>query len=57
VFANFYKPYVAGASLGGVIFNSAIGGFFAGPGACLHIGWQTDWDAGATVASLDQWGD
>lgn len=53
--ANFYRPNVEGAPPGDVLFNCAIGRFFAGSDVCSHIGWQSDWQAAATVARLGQW--
>lgn len=53
--AKFYQPNVAGARPGDVLFNCAIGRLFHGADVACHIGWQTDWDAEATIARLKTW--
>ena len=53
--ANFYRPNVAGARPGDVLFNCAMARWFGRADAVAHIGWLTDWDADTAIARARQW--
>jgi hypothetical protein len=52
---EFYRPNAVGTRPGDVLFNCAMARFFGRAEAVVHLGWQTDWDAGAVIDRARQW--
>lgn len=54
---KFYKPNVATASPGEILFNCGMARWVNNPEAILHLGWQRDFDADALIARYEAWTD